>query len=92
MLVNHQDENNFDIRAYSLNPSNFINNKHSNLLTLSVTIIVTHVNIRSLIRNIGELSFLYEYSLASKFYVIAVSEVWNVHNVDTLAFKAKCIS
>ena len=63
MLVNNQDENNLDLKTNSLNPSNFDNNMQSKFVN---SFSVTHVNIRSLTRNIGELSFLYEYSLASK--------------------------
>ena len=45
---------------------------------------ITHANIRSLNKNISELQLLYDHSLKFKFDIIALSEVWNVRNTDTL--------
>jgi len=58
-----------------------MNNLHDKSLSIS------HVNIRSLSKNISELQLLYDHSLKFKFDIIALSEVWNVRNVNTLPLR-----
>ena len=76
--------NTFEVQDYKLCPSDF-DNKLNNLNDNSLSI--THVNIRSLNKNISELQLLYDHSLKFKFDIIALSEVWNVRNTDTLPLR-----
>ena len=73
--------NTIELQEYKLCPSCF-DNKLNNLNDNSLSI--THINIRSLNKNISELQLLYDHSLKFKFDIIALSEVWNVRNTDTL--------
>ena len=74
-MIDNHDINNTNIISLNLCPSSFddkVNEVTENALNVS------HVNIRSLPKNIDGLRLLYEYSLQTKFHVIGLSEVWNV--------------
>ena len=74
-MIDNNDADNTNIVSLNLCPSSFDatwNNATKNALNIS------HVNIRSLPKNIDSLRLLYEYSLQTKFHVIRLSEVWNV--------------
>ena len=68
-----------NIVSYKLDPNHFDNNFQGKLHN---SFSICHVNIRSLSKNISNLSLLFEYTLDFKFDVIALSEVWNVSNTD----------
>ena len=74
-MIDNHDTNNINIISSNLCPSSFddkVNEATKNALNVS------HVNIRSLPKNVDGLRLLYEYSLQTKFHVIGLSEVWNV--------------
>ena len=78
------DINTPEVQEYKLCPSDFdrkLNKLNDNSLS------ITHANIRSLNKNISELQLLYDHSLKFKFDIIALSEVWNVGNVNTLPLR-----
>ena len=77
----NEDINLFDIDSFELTPFEFDNrlcSKFSKAFTIS------HINIRSLNKNIDALRLLYEECIKSKFHLIGLSEVWNVSCADIL--------
>ena len=77
----HEDINLFDIDSFELTPFEFdtrLCSKFSKAFTIS------HINIRSLNKNIDALKLLYEECINSKFHLIGLSEVWNVSCTDIL--------
>ena len=78
--INNDEEYTFDVSSYNTSPSDF-DGTLQNVFENSFSI--THVNIRSLNKNINELHLLYDHSIKHKFDIIALSEVWNVTSVDT---------
>ena len=81
MIEIDQMENQFDLKTYNITPVDFDNVFRVHARTCFS---ITHVNIRSLNKNIRELQLLYEHTIQFKFDVIALSEVWNVQHVNTL--------
>lgn len=78
------EANTLEVHKYRLCPSNF-DNYLSDIQNNSLSI--SHVNIRSLSKNISELQLLYDHSFKFQFDIIALSEVWNVSNVNTVALR-----
>ena len=85
MLQNDDvDDGDVDVSSKKLSPSTF----DSQLIDITNSAFnVSHVNIRSLNKNIDELRLLFEHSIQSKFHIIGVSEVWNVTNPGILGIK-----
>ena len=67
--------------SYELLPCNI--DKVLNFET-STSLKLTHINIRSLVKNIDNLKLLYEDSINTKFDIIGLSEVWNASNTSVL--------
>ena len=72
---------NLYVESYNLTPDEF-----DNMLIeeRKKSFTVSHVNIRSLNRNIDQLRLLYEQCLESKIHLVGVSEIWNVSSLDAL--------
>ena len=77
-------ESNLNVKSYHLTANNFDNVLQGHM---AKSFSVTHVNIRSLNKNVDELRNLYECSLSSNFDIIGLSEVWNVSNTSLLGIK-----
>lgn len=78
------NELNLCLSSHKLTPVNFddvLQTKTENAFSL------THVNIRSLNRNIENLKLLYECSIKSKFDIICLSEVWSVPDTSILGIQ-----
>ena len=74
-------DSNLEVTSYNLTPDTFDKVLQKQMLQ---SFSLTHVNIRSLQKNVNEINLLYEHILKSKFDVICLSEVWKVQNTAAL--------
>ena len=73
------DNDPFTVNSVSFSPNDF-NDSMEKILPNSLSI--SHTNIRSLKRNFDAFKELFEYDLKSSFNVIALSEIWNIRDVE----------
>ena len=81
MAINDEDFDSFDLDSFELLPVNF-DSTFSDKFHKSFA--MSHVNVRSLYKNIESVRLLYEESIKSEFHVIGLSEVWSVPDTDIL--------
>lgn len=79
LSLNVSEDNNIDFNVYpkQLSPNDVLSDKVCNS-----SLLVSHINVRSLRKNFDSLQELYEDVFKNKFHFIGLSEVWNVKDTD----------
>ena len=77
-MTENDDCDNFSIKSYEVSPVEF-NQTFKNECLKSFT---SHINIRSLNKNVDKLRLFYEECIESNLNIIGISEVWNVSSLE----------